>query len=187
MALALHRGLALLLGRWRREEKEQREKQRQREAGYAADQVRAAEEAALAAQHAGGGQHQRLLPAEAVGVVVVLHRHCDLIAGVEIHLDPPVQLPERRQRRRSHPHHQILLLAQLSNSQNCIAQVKQPKSHKSSRSRAVHVSSFQGKKERERKKGKAFDKQASNANFHPPDKLTDLFGSSVPPPTRAPV
>ena len=97
----------------RAEETEQREEQRQAEARRAAGQVRAPEEAALAAQRAGGRQHHRLPPAEAVGVVPVLHGHRDHLAGAEVHLDPPVQLPERRQRRGPHPHHQILLLAQL--------------------------------------------------------------------------
>ena len=101
------------------DEAEHREEQRQQEAGQADDDVPAAEEAVLASQHAGRGQNQRLLPAEAVRVVVVLHRHRYQLASTEVHLDPTVQLPERRQRRGSHPHDQVLLLTQLSNSQ-CI-------------------------------------------------------------------
>ena len=95
------------------EETEQREEQRQAEARRAAGQVRAPEEAALAAQRAGGRQHHRLPPAEAVAVVPVLHGHRDHLAGAEVHLDPPVQLPERWQRRGSHPDDQVFLPAQL--------------------------------------------------------------------------
>ena len=94
-------------------EAEQRQEHRQREAGEADDHVPAAEEVVLASQHAGGRQHQRLLPAEAVRVVVVLQSHRDQLVGVEVRLNPPVQLPERWQRRGSHPDDQVLLPAQL--------------------------------------------------------------------------
>jgi len=100
----------MLLFQWEGEA-EQRQEHRQREAGEADDHVPAAEEVVLASQHAGGRQHQRLLPAEAVRVVVVLQSHGELV-GVEVHLDPPVQLPERWQRRGSHPDDQVLLPAQ---------------------------------------------------------------------------
>jgi hypothetical protein len=97
------------------DEAEHGEEQRQQQAGQADDGVPAAEEAVPASQHAGRGQHQRLLPAEAVGVVVILRRHRDQLAGAEVRLDPAVQLPERRQRRGPHPHDQVFLLTQLWN------------------------------------------------------------------------
>lgn len=53
-----------------------------------------------------------LLTSEAVGVVPVLDMHRQARPGRDVRLDPAPQLPEGRQRRSAHPHHQMLRPAQ---------------------------------------------------------------------------
>lgn len=85
----------------------------QQEAEDADGEVGNPEEVVLPAEPAGRGEHQLLLAAESVGVVLVQNGHADTLVLHQIRLNLPPQFPERRQRCRAHPHDQILVFIQL--------------------------------------------------------------------------
>lgn len=90
---------------------EERDK-RHHHAQDAHGQVGSAQEGVLPTEEAGGGQHEALAALEGVGVVHIGNAHLDHLSRVQIMLDVAIQLPEAWQRCRSHPHHEVLVLAQ---------------------------------------------------------------------------
>lgn len=82
---------------------------------YAQDahgQVGLAQEGVLASKEGAGGQHQALAALERVAVVHVLNSHLEHLPCVQVLVDAAIQLTELRHERRSHPHHEVLVLAQ---------------------------------------------------------------------------
>jgi len=90
-------------------------KERNKRHNHAQDahgQVSSSQEEVLPTEEAGGGQHEALAALERVCIVHILNPHLDHLPSVQVTLHVSIQLPEARHRRRSHPHHEVLVLAQ---------------------------------------------------------------------------